>query len=339
MTTAPKGEGVSLRISVTDRCQMRCRYCMPGQGVQAVSRDKVMSFEEIATFVRTIGSSFGILKVHITGGEPLVREGVATLVGMIRDEGVDEIALTTNGQLLGALAGELHRSGLARVNVSLDSLKEETYRHLTCGGALGNTLAGIDAAIENDLTPVKLNMTVLRDVNFAEVADVARFALARGCTLRFLELMPIGPAAARHDEWFVSTAEVKKRLASEFHLEAKAHKPGTSAREFAIADDDGNAGTVGFISSQSEPFCLGCSRIRLTSTGDMIGCLALGEAVNIRHLVACDVGACDAGARDAVAAGRDEGLERLLEHVSAALSAKRERKAFVTSKHMVEVGG
>ena len=127
---------------------------------------------------------------------------------------------------------------------------------------------------------------------------------------------------------------MKKRLASEFHLEAKAHKPGTSAREFAIADDDGNAGTVGFISSQSEPFCLGCSRIRLTSTGDMIGCLALGEAVNIRHLVACD-----AGARDAVAAGRDEGLERLSEHVSAALSAKRERKAFVTSKHMVEVGG
>lgn len=315
---------VSIRLSVTDRCQMRCLYCMPREGVSTVAKAEVLSFEEMAAFVRAVRSSFPVSKVHITGGEPLVREGVVRLTAMLSAQDVGQLALTTNGQLLSRYARPLRAAGLTRVNVSLDSLVGETYRRLTRGGTLERTLEGIHTALECGLTPVKLNVTVLRGINLPELADIARFALRTGCTVRFLELMPIGPATERHSEWFVPAYEVRTALQAEFELEPIGEEAGGSTRQFRMTDRAGNSGTVGFISSLTAPFCKGCSRIRLTSTGQLIGCLAMGSGRDIRELL------------------REDGAEnrrRLLECVGKALAAKRNGRRFVTTRPMVEVGG
>ncbi len=281
----PDRRPVSLRISVTDRCQLRCLYCTPGPAAAARARRDVLTFEEIDRFVSVIDSSFRLTKVRITGGEPLIRPGIVDLVAMLARRGIPDLALTTNGQLLAEMAPRLKRAGLHRINVSLDSLDGGTYAALTRGGDLRATLEGIDAALGCGLSPVKLNAVVLRGYNDAEVVALARFALDHGCPIRFLEMMPIRGARSIFEDLFVTTSEIRARLETQFALEPVDRGAGQTSRDFLASDGYGRRGVVGFISPMSRPFCDECTRVRLTSTGRLISCLMRGPGLDIAGLL------------------------------------------------------
>ncbi len=315
---------LSLRVSVTDRCQLRCVYCMPEGGVPKLRRDEVLSFEEIVRFVGAVRWRFEVSKVRITGGEPLQRPGIVELVGMLAREGIRDLALTTNAQRLAEMAAELKRAGLRRVNVSLDSLDDATFRALTRGGRLRRTLEGIEAALRHGLGPVKVNAVVLRGCNDGEVVELARFGLRNGCQVRFLELMPIGCARPLFSEMFVPASEVRARLEESFSLEPLPCEAGGTSRDFLARDSRGRRGIVGLISAQTQPFCAGCARVRLTSTGRLISCLARGGGPNVRELLRDD----SPGTRRA-----------LCELVAAELRRKTDRAAFDTIHPMASVGG
>jgi cyclic pyranopterin phosphate synthase len=315
---------ISLRLSVTDRCQLHCFYCSPpGDGEELSSRE-MLDFEEMLRFIRMVKGRFGLSKSHITGGEPLLRPGVADLVAMVAREKVPDLALTTNGQLLGGAALDLKRAGLHRVNISLDSLNAETFRQLTRGGELHHTLTGIEASLHCGLSPVKLNTTVLRNVNCRELVDIARFGLERGCQVRFLELMPIGPAAERFEDFFVPSAEVRAKLAEVFDLRPAPARSDSSSRNYTATGSQGRRGLIGFISSQTVPFCHDCRRLRLTAAGRLIGCLARGEGPNIRSFLR-NGDSCDA--------------EALVESIQNAIRLKRDAGHFSTSELMARIGG
>lgn len=324
MIRAPREQPVSLRISVTDRCQLRCLYCMPPDGVPKRSREDILSFEEIVRFVRAVKSHYGLSKVHITGGEPSVRPNIVDLIERLARDQIPDIALTTNGQLLCETAPLLKNAGLKRVNISLDSLRPKTFARLTRGGDLKRALEGLEAALRAGLSPIKLNMLVMSGFNSGEVVEIARFGLDRGCEVRFLEVMPIGPAAEHFDEWFVSSAEVREKLLEAFDLRPEPARPGHSSRRFITTDGQGREGVIGFISSISGPFCAGCRRLRLTASGQLVGCLGIGRGVDIRPLLR---GTGPAAAR------------RLGEAVQEALSLKRNGQAFVTRNLMTLTGG
>ncbi len=277
--------GLSLRLSVTDRCQLRCRYCMPPEGVPLCGHAEILSYEEIGALIACLDESFRIAKVRLTGGEPLVRPGIERLVGLLADLGVPDLALTTNGLHLADLAPVLQRTGLHRVNVSLDSLRPDTFRRLTGGGELRPVLAGIDAALAAGLAPLKLNAVVMRGVNDDELGELVAFALQIGCEMRFIELMPIGPGATLFADGFFSSDEVRQRLATQVALEPLGRDFGASARRYAVTDNKGRCGVVGFISSCSVPFCGECSRMRVTADGRLIGCLARDGGISIREML------------------------------------------------------
>lgn len=297
---------------------------MPPEGVCKRSHDEILSFEEILRFVRALKAEFGLTKVHLTGGEPLLRSGLTELIRMLAAEGLPDLALTTNGQLLPATAAPLRGAGLTRLNISLDSLDEDVYRRTSRGGELAGVLAGVESALAAGLAPVKFNTVVLRGYNDGEVVSLARFALEWGCAIRFLELMPIGCAASSFDQLFVPAEEVRARLAKVFSLAPRAVRTGQSSRNFLAADSQGRRGTIGFIAPETQPFCLGCSRMRLTSTGQIIACLARGESQDVRELL------CD----DSPAAGR-----ALAAAVAGELGNKRTGAGFLSSRPMVSVGG
>ncbi|MHC4673871.1 MAG: GTP 3',8-cyclase MoaA [Planctomycetota bacterium] len=277
---------LTLRISVTDRCNLRCRYCMPAGGIPLHSHNEILSLEEIMQVVRAARDSAGDIAVRLTGGEPLLRRNITDLVAMLDAEGVKDIALTTNGQRLAAMAGELKRAGLQRVNISLDSLQPELFAWMTRGGNIDKTVEGIDAAMECNLSPVKLNAVILRGINDHEVCDLAYYAVTRGCAMRFIELMPIGESRVRHGKLYVSTSEIEGRLKEEFEFEAQHSWWGSAARTFAIQClTTGVRGTIGFISSVSHPFCNSCRRLRLTRHGELIGCLLRNEGVDLRSMI------------------------------------------------------
>jgi len=296
---------------------------MPPGGVPKARHDDILTFEEIVRFVRALQPRFQLGKVRITGGEPLARAGIVDLIAMLAAEGIDDLALTTNGQQLAEMAGDLKRAGLRRVNVSLDSIDEDAFAAVTRGGRVRRTLDGIEAAVRAGLTPVKLNTVVLRDYNDTALADIASFGIDAGCQVRFLELMPIGCAADMPD-LFVPMAEVRPRLEPHFSLEPLAYRRSSSSRNFRASDAAGRRGIIGFIASRTEPFCEGCHRIRLTSTGRVVSCLALGQGPNVRALLR----------RSDPAAERELG-----EVVAAELAGKCARTAFRTHRPMVAVGG
>lgn len=314
---------VSLRVSVTDRCQLRCIYCMPPEGIALGPRDEILRFEEIVRFVRVVRRRFGIHKVHITGGEPLLRANVATLVRMLAGEGIDDLALSTNGILLAEMAHDLRKAGLHRVNVSLDSLSREMHADITRRSVLPGVLDGIRAALAAGLAPVRINAVVLRGMNDGEVVRLAEYAIRAGCTIRFLELMPIGVAAERFDELFVPRDEILARLGERFDMRPLPYVAGSSARYWR-ARTSGQEGTIGIISSVSEPFCAGCRRLRLSSGGSIVSCLARGEGTSVRDLL-----------RDASPAAE----ERLAVIVATLLDEKAPRRCFTTRNAMASVGG
>ncbi len=297
---------------------------MPPEGVPKKSHSDILRFEDIVRFVRTLKSSFGISKVRITGGEPLVRPGIVELIRLLSCEGIADLALTTNGQQLADMAGDLKHAGLNRVNVSLDSLDEKIFWKLTGGGRLQRSLEGIQAALRNGLKPLKINMVVLRGVNDHEISSLARFGLEHGCQVRFLELMPIGCAKEKFDELFVGTQEIQQSLEKGFSLKEIASQPSQSSRNFQAWDRDGRKGIIGFISPTTKPFCQDCRRVRLTSTGQLIACLAKGSGPSVRKLLQDDT---------------PRARRALRQLVSEQLCQKRSDREFHTHSPMVAVGG
>jgi cyclic pyranopterin phosphate synthase len=297
---------------------------MPPEGIRKHRHEDILSFEQIADFVSLARSEFDLRKVHLTGGEPLVRKGIVDLVAMISDIGVDDLALTTNGRTLSSLAGALKNAGLNRVNVSLDSLAPDVFATLTRGGDIADVLTGVDVALENGLGPIKFNTVVLRGYNDAQIADMAAWSISRGCVIRFLELMPIGCIKSMFDDLYVSSNETQKTLEDAFDLKALPYSPGASTRYFDALGADGARGLVGLISGQSQPFCSSCRRLRLTSTGKLITCLARGEGPDIGAMLCGD----NPGDR-----------EMLKKIVSDELDAKAHRGDFDTDHAMAAVGG
>lgn len=273
------GEGRAieyLRLSVTDRCNCRCAYCMPAGGVPMLRHEDVCSFEELAEIVGAL-AALGVRKVRLTGGEPLVRRGVVGLVRMLREvPGVEELALTTNATLLAPLAAPLAEAGLDRVNVSLDTLRPERYERLTRGARLADALAGIEAARAAGLTPIKLNCVLMGGVNDDEMADLAALAREHEVDVRFIELMPIGPAAAWPRSRFVGADAVLRAVPELAPVAADGVAELFSA--------PGWAGRVGLIRPMSHRFCAGCTRVRVTADGRLKPCLHSADEVPLRGL-------------------------------------------------------
>ncbi len=273
-----------LRISVTDRCNLRCVYCMPPQGVPKRPHDEILRYEEIETVVR-VAAEMGITKVRLTGGEPLVRPGVVELVRMLdRVNGIDDLAMTTNGILLGEYAGELAQAGLQRVNVSLDTLHPERFQRITRCGQWEDVLAGMKAAREAGLEPIKINTVVIRGMNDDETVDFARKTLKPGWHVRFIELMPIGNGMAIAGNWrdrVVTAREVREQIEAALGpLEpAKVGVGGGPARYYRLPDAKG---TLGFITPISEHFCYRCNRLRLTADGQLRPCLLSDYEIDLR---------------------------------------------------------
>ena len=272
-----------LRISVTDRCNFRCAYCMPAHGVELAPREEILTFEEIAR-VATIAARLGLCRIRLTGGEPTVRRDLPQLVSMLRAiPQVRDIAMTTNAARLPELARPLKAAGLDRVNISLDTLKSERARLLTRRDFHAQVLAGIDAAIEAGLTPLKLNAVVLRHSNEDELCDLVDFAHERGATMRFIEWMPMGQAGRDEANQLVPVAEMREILSARFDL-APARDADSSdpAREWICAR---TGARVGFISSVSEHFCSSCDRMRLTSQGGLRPCLHQDAEISTRQIL------------------------------------------------------
>ncbi len=313
-----------LRISVTDRCQFRCSYCSPDQAPSTCATEDRLSLRDIVRLIGAMQRVHRIGKVRLTGGDPLLRPDLVELVAAIRTLGIPDIAMTTNGQRLAEKAGALAQAGLTRVTVSLDSLQPDTFHRLSGGGQLNQTLAGIDAALAANLRPVKLNMVVLRGANDAEVNGIARFALTRGCLVRFLEVMPIGAARDDFARWFVPWTETQAALTRDFQLAPLPVGKGETSRNYTAHGDDGTHGTIGFIAPCSEPFCEGCRRLRITSDGWLIGCLARGQRLPLKPLL------------NALDTPDQAEVSRLIE---AALSGKRRDRTFSCPDSMSGIGG
>jgi cyclic pyranopterin phosphate synthase len=315
-----------LRVSVTDRCNFRCRYCMPPEGLPWLPKDQVLSFEEI-TRITGILVECGVRSLKVTGGEPLVRRDVPRLVRMLRDLGDDlDISITTNGFLLAQNAAELREAGLDRVTVSCDSLIKHRFKEMTLRDALDEVLNGLRVSAELGLTPVKINTVVLRDTNEDEVASFARLARDTGYEVRFIEYMPLDA----QDDWsaqgVVPGAEILERIAEEFELVADTDDQPEPSTPFRFAD--GAPGRVGIIPSVTQPFCDSCNRLRLTADGALRACLFALEETDLR-------GPLRAGASD------DEITELAKACVAAKWSGHRIGKAdFIKpSRSMSMIGG
>ena len=270
-----------LRVSVTDRCNLRCVYCMPPEGVPWRSHEEVLRYEEIETVVRA-AAELGISKVRLTGGEPLVRKGLVDLVAMLaRIPGIDDLTMTSNGTLLASYAEELKAAGLKRVNISLDTLKPERFRRITRLGELSDTLEGIAAAKEAGLVPVKINVVVIRGLNDDEVVDFARLTSAPDWHVRFIEVMPLGDNANWAENGYVPMDRVRERIERELGelKPARLGAGGGPARYYRLP---GAQGTIGFITPISEHFCYQCNRLRLTADGKLRPCLLSDYEIDLR---------------------------------------------------------
>ena len=269
-----------LRISVTDRCNLRCVYCMPPEGISLMSHNDILTYEEIFTLVKA-AAELGIDRVRLTGGEPLVRLGLADLVRMIAGiKTINDISLTTNGILLAKYAAELKKAGLMRVNISLDTLKPERFRQITRCGELEDTLNGIETASKVGLNPVKINMVVMAGVNDEELVDFAQKTIKDGWHVRFIEYMPVTGESSKAIN-LVSVNDMKKRLEFLGKLEPfKMDKGNGPAKYFRFP---GAKGTVGFITPVTEHFCYQCNRLRLTADGKLRLCLLREDEIDLRE--------------------------------------------------------
>ena len=307
-----------LRLSVTDRCNLRCAYCMPPQGVPWRRHDEILSFEELAAVARA-AAACGVSKVRLTGGEPLVRKGCPELVGLLaRTSGLHDISLTTNGVLLPAHAAELRRQGLSRVNLSLDSLRPARYAQLSRGGRLTDALAGLESALAAGFVPVKLNVLLLEGIE-DELEDFVALTRERPIHVRFIEFMPLDARLA-HGFRLVAAPQVLARLRSSCSLVPDegpyGHGPATYWRAPQAI------GTVGFVAGVSSHFCAGCNRLRLTADGRLRGCLFSGEEVDLRPFL-----------------GRQEELQDVIRAAMTGKRHDRERETCRNERSMFQIGG
>jgi cyclic pyranopterin phosphate synthase len=318
-----------LRISLTDRCNYRCVYCMPEDGVELVPKADVLTFEELERVLRVF-AGLGVRRVRLTGGEPTVRKDLVTCVERLAHvPGSDQVVMTTNGHRLPELAAPLAAAGLAGLNVSLDTLEAGKFRELTRRGDLAKVLEGIDAALAQGL-PVKLNVVALKGVNDVEVGALCDYAWGRGVLPRFIEWMPMSEGAFYQSGAVLVAAEIRALV--EAHTgaalipEERGEAPVGPARYWRLPDGR----RVGIISAMSENFCATCNRVRLTATGELHTCLAYDDATNLRALLRADTPDGDAQ------------IERA---IRAAVGIKRKGHEFQTEgcggprKHMVSIGG
>ena len=322
-----------LRLSVTDRCNFRCLYCMPEEGVPLRPNDELLSFEEIAQVVGVLARE-GVRRVRVTGGEPLVRKELPTLIRKLaRLPGIEEIVLTTNGFLLDRHAAALREAGLSEVTVSLDTLDPARFSHVTRRGELGRVLEGIKAAQAAGFGPIKLNAVLIRGFNDDEVLSLTEWAIERGHVLRFIEFMPIGEDtlwAQVRGGGCVPQAEVLAVLGARWRLTPQGMRPGAGPSRYWGLEGPGapHGARVGVISAVTECFCDACNRLRLTPQGGLRACLADDREVALRALLR---------------QGCDE--ETLAQAVRRALWGKEAAHSFtleggaVTRKQMVSIGG
>jgi cyclic pyranopterin phosphate synthase len=261
----------SVRVSVTDKCNFRCRYCMPAEGLEWLPRDEVLTFEEISRLVRIL-SEMGVDEVRLTGGEPLVRRDLPVLVSFLSEiPGVRDLSLTTNGVLLDRLAGPLVEAGLRRLNVSLDSLSHIRFAEITRRDALDRVLAGLEEAERYpELRPIKINCVAIRGFTEEEVPALAELARRKPYVVRFIEFMPLDADEAWKEDEVLTGGEIRALIEERWPLEEIPAKPSSTARRFRFAD---GAGEIGFVNPVSEPFCSSCDRIRLTADGQLRTCL------------------------------------------------------------------
>ena len=268
-----------LRISITDRCNLRCVYCMPSEGLRPMGHKEILRYEEIVRVV-TIAAGIGLRKVRITGGEPLARKDVTYLIAALKNiEGIRDLSLTTNGILLSRYANKLVEAGLQRINISLDSLKPDRYEEITRGGDLNLVLRGIEAAEKAGLSPIKINMVPIRGINSDEIEDFAKMTLKVPYQIRFIEFMPFGTEGLWSPEKFISTDEIKSIVEGIGPLIPVKLKRSGPAIYFRF---DNAPGVVGFISPISNHFCGECNRLRLTADGKLRPCLFSETEIDLK---------------------------------------------------------
>jgi len=274
-----------LRISITDRCNLRCQYCMPQEGVSQFGHAEVLRYEEIRR-IAAIAARRGISKIRITGGEPLVRKDVVQLVDhLARIEGIRDLSMTTNGVLLEKFAGDLRQAGLRRVNISMDSLDPDKYRRITRGGDLSRVWAGIAAARGAGLNPIKINIVAIAGLNDDEILDFARLTMDSDLQVRFIEFMPIGESSEWHPEQSIPAGEVRKRIDSLAPLTPFENGRDSSDGPARLFKLPGALGSIGLISPVSDHFCTSCNRLRLTADGKLKTCLFSDEEVDLKCLI------------------------------------------------------
>jgi len=272
-----------LRLSVTDRCNYRCLYCMPEQGVAILAHDDLLSLEEMARHVTWLSSHAGICSVKLTGGEPLVRKGITSLIQQLAAlPAIHEVSLTTNGSLLASMAEGLKTAGLKRVNISLDSLDPQRFAEITRGGNLQHCLDGITLAEQVGLTPIKLNTVLQRSTWKQEMPALLDYAASIGAEIRFIELMRMGTEREWCNSEFVSIDEVRDQLGAEIVLE---DHPGPAPAQRTLARWRGSMVNVGWITPRSHPFCERCERLRMDARGLLRRCLMDTSTLDLPHLL------------------------------------------------------
>ena len=316
----------SLRVSVTDKCNFRCRYCMPAEGLEWLERDELLSFEELARLVRVL-AGMGVDEVRLTGGEPLVRRDLPVLVRMLAETpGVEDLSLTTNGVLLDRLTKPLVDAGLRRLNVSLDSLSHVRFAEITRRDALDRVLAGLEEAERYEqLRPIKVNCVAMRGFTEVEVPALAELARQKPYVVRFIEFMPLDADESWRGDAVLTGEEIRALIEERWPLEEIPAKASSTARRFRFAD---GAGEIGFINPVSEPFCSSCDRIRLTADGQLRTCLFSRKEWDLKIPLR--------------AGASDEELERLLRFAVAhkELKHKINEPGFVrASRSMSQIGG
>jgi molybdenum cofactor biosynthesis protein A len=270
-----------LRLSVTDRCNLRCIYCMPSNGILLKKKEEILSFDEIERLVRIVACS-GIVKVRITGGEPLIRKDVPSLIKRIASvEGIRQIGITTNGVLLKQYLPSLLAAGVTSFNISLDTLQKERFRSITLQDEFAAVMGSIDAILKVGVPQVKLNVVVMGGVNDGEIKDFIEFARYRSITVRFIEYMPF-----KNTDWkptaLVTYAEMMHRIEERYKLIPLTNTVSDSAKLFQIP---GWVGKIGFITPMSDPFCSSCNRLRITADGNVKSCLFISEKMNLRSVL------------------------------------------------------
>ena len=313
------------RLSVTDRCDLRCRYCM-AERMQFVPKREILTLEEMVE-LSDILIRRGVRKIRLTGGEPLVRKGVMELVralGQRLGAGLDELVMTTNGTRLDRFAGDLHDAGVRRINVSLDSRRPDRFAHITRGGDLNQVLRGIDAALTAGLA-VKVNMVALAGINEDEIEDMLRWCAAMAIDLTLIETMPLGEVEQDRTAHYLPLDLVKRRLEERFTLVPNTLRTGGPSRYYDVAE---LRSRIGFITPLTSNFCDGCNRIRVAATGTVFGCLGHDQNVELRDLLRS--GGIDAvnGALDRLLAGKPKGHQFRIEAARPAVE-----------RHMSVTGG